>query len=56
MKLLLSVSMISTVLLANYAWKDARESATRSFKRSGGVTDYHVARQREAIEAARDAR
>ena len=57
MKLFLSASMIATVLVANYAWnKDARESATRSFKRSGGVTSYHVARQREAIEAARDAR
>ena len=56
MKLILSASMIATVLVANYVFnKDTRESASQSFKRSVGITAYHVARQREGVEEVRDA-
>ena len=47
--------MIVTVLIAYAFNKNTRVSASQSFTRSVGITAYHVARQREAIEAARDA-
>ena len=56
MKLFLSASMIITVLVAYAFNNNARVSPSQSLTRSVGITAYHVARQREAIEAARDAR
>ena len=51
-RLLPAAVLIATVLIVIYAFNtaDAQKSASRAFKRSVGVTQYHVARQRGVIE------
>ena len=49
MKILLTFTVI--IGIATYAFyaADSQKSASQAYKRPAGITEYHVARQREAL-------